>query len=238
MGCNRGICSNMREKGDCLRSREYLNPSFHPRPHPSFPKGLRGRVSLPFVQSSHAHDLSHLQGEDTEQDAVLQLVVALRTAKKVQLHITNYRKDGSPFTNFLSLHPVHDWRGAYRYAIAILVDASLATQEDRNMIERLRRLFPGRLDVELQPIKYAEALGATMPAEWLERQRHAMQRNFALLLWLEDPCFALTVLARDEELLSIFNMELRSAGRQVEGGGRSGGVGERWRCYVRVILAG
>ncbi|KAL3930040.1 MAG: hypothetical protein SGPRY_001702, partial [Prymnesium sp.] len=169
---------------------------------------------------SHAHDLSHLQGEDTEQDAVLQLVVALRTAKKVQLHITNYRKDGSPFTNFLSLHPVHDWRGAYRYAIAILVDASLATQEDRNMIERLRRLFPGRLDVELQPIKYAEALGATMPAEWLERQRHAMQRNFALLLWLEDPCFALTVLARDEELLSIFNMELRSAGRQqLEDGG-------------------
>eukprot|EP00966_Prymnesium_polylepis_P303856 7019730-Prymnesium_polylepis.1 len=54
-----------------------------------------------------------LQGAETEQDAILQLVEALRAAEPVQLEITNYKRDGSKFTNLLSLQPVHDSRGAY-----------------------------------------------------------------------------------------------------------------------------
>lgn len=156
-----------------------------------------------------------LQGVETEEDALLQLVVCLRSERSAQIKITNYKKNGTRFTNLLSLHPVHDWHGSFRYVIALLADADLASAEERDLFERLASILPDHLDVELQPPKYAQT--ASLPSEWLKARRMASQMAFAPLLWLEEPDVALTVLARDEELLDIFHEELRSCGRQVGG---------------------
>ena len=49
-------------------------------------------------------------------------MVGERTA--CRLRITNARKDGSLFVNELSMHPVHDSEGAYRFNIGVLSDVS------------------------------------------------------------------------------------------------------------------
>ena len=87
-----------------------------------------------------------LQGEETEQDAVLQLVEALRAAEPVQLEMTNYKKDGTRFRNLLSLQPVHDSRGTYRYCIGVLADEYHLSGADHESLARLLRVLPRRFE--------------------------------------------------------------------------------------------
>ncbi|KAJ1627856.1 PAS domain-containing protein, partial [Pavlovales sp. CCMP2436] len=61
-----------------------------------------------------------LQGGGTEPDVVTKMVRALRYAKELVIDVTNYRKEGPKFTNDLSLVPVHDSNGEYRYSIGLL----------------------------------------------------------------------------------------------------------------------
>ena len=116
-----------------------------------------------------------MQGEETEQDAVLQLVEALRAAEPVQLEMTNYKKNGSAFVNLLSLQPVHDSRGAYRYCIAISADSATLTTSEHTQLARLRRLLPNHLEFEIQPLRYDESLATPPPATWLEKNRGEVQ---------------------------------------------------------------
>ena len=87
-----------------------------------------------------------LQGEETEQGAVQQLVEALREAQPVQVELTNYRKDGSRFRNMLSLQPVHDARGRYCYSIGVLADADALTDAIREANNRIISLLPRTFD--------------------------------------------------------------------------------------------
>ena len=50
------------------------------------------------------------------------------------VRITNYRKDGSSFVNLLSLRPVHDSNGVYRFCIGVQFDATVSP---RNRMDRL-----------------------------------------------------------------------------------------------------
>ena len=66
-----------------------------------------------------------LQGQETERDAVNAMVKALRNQKPCDVTITNYRKDGLPFTNILSLRPVLDKEsGTMRFVVATLREQS------------------------------------------------------------------------------------------------------------------
>jgi len=57
----------------------------------------------------------------TEQDELTVLVGAIRAALPVQVELTNYKEDGTSFRNLLSLQPVHDSNGVYRFCIALQV---------------------------------------------------------------------------------------------------------------------
>ena len=83
-----------------------------------------------------------LQGDATEQDAVLQLVESVRAAEPVQLVLTNYRKDGTRFSNNLSLQPVHDSLGVYRYNIGVLADAEALDKDGLETVARIISLLP------------------------------------------------------------------------------------------------
>lgn len=52
-----------------------------------------------------------LQGPDTEPEAVRTISAAIRSGSQQVVSLTNYRKDGSRFTNVLTLRPVHDTDG-------------------------------------------------------------------------------------------------------------------------------
>ena len=95
-----------------------------------------------------------LQGEDTEQEAVHRMVDAIRNALSIQVELTNYRKDGSQFKNLVSLRPVFDSNGRYRYSIGILSDVATLTTDLVADVNRLCRLLPKRFESSIQPPQF------------------------------------------------------------------------------------
>jgi PAS domain S-box-containing protein len=93
-----------------------------------------------------------LQGEQTESLAVLEIIEALRTAQQAHVELTNYRKDGSSFRNLLSLRPVHDTNGRYRYCIGVLAMADALDQSGRDGLQRLYEMLPDCMEQSLQPL--------------------------------------------------------------------------------------
>jgi len=65
-----------------------------------------------------------------------------------RVRITNVRKDGSPFLNELTLHPVYDLCGMYRFNIGVLADAGAPVWATW---KRLRASVPTCFEAELQP---------------------------------------------------------------------------------------
>jgi PAS domain S-box-containing protein len=70
-----------------------------------------------------------LQGKRTEAAAVRAMVAGIRGAKVTTVRVTNYRKDGSQFTNMLTLSPVMDTNGEYRYNIGVVRFEESRTRE-------------------------------------------------------------------------------------------------------------
>lgn len=63
-----------------------------------------------------------LQGPDTSSDAVAQMRTAIASGDPLILDVLNYRKDGTPFWNRLSLTPVKDHSGRTTHYIGIQSD--------------------------------------------------------------------------------------------------------------------
>jgi PAS domain S-box-containing protein len=60
----------------------------------------------------------------SETESVERLSHALRSAETVKVALTNFRKDGTPFKNLLTMKPVFDMRGEYEYVIGVQFDIS------------------------------------------------------------------------------------------------------------------
>jgi PAS domain S-box-containing protein len=63
-----------------------------------------------------------LQGEDTDPEAIEEIRRGLRENRELTVEILNYRKDGTPFWNRLSIDPVLDSDGRVTNFIGIQVD--------------------------------------------------------------------------------------------------------------------
>ena len=79
-----------------------------------------------------------------EQDMIDKMTHALATASPIKVAITNYRKDGSTFTNLLAMKPIFDTKGTYRFVIGVQFDV---TAEDAdiskiNMIDDMLTILP------------------------------------------------------------------------------------------------
>ena len=60
-----------------------------------------------------------LQGCDTEDDAVRETVSCISDARVCTVRLTNYKKSGTKFINDLTLRPVYDSRGVYRFCVGV-----------------------------------------------------------------------------------------------------------------------
>jgi PAS domain S-box-containing protein len=90
-----------------------------------------------------------LQGPGTEPRSVHAIQTALRGEVAAQVKITNYRKSGEAFENLLTLQPVHDSNGGYRFCIGVQFDVS-AGQSDTSKLGRLTKLvklLPSTIEV-------------------------------------------------------------------------------------------
>lgn len=92
-----------------------------------------------FLQNGHA----------TEEVRVAELARSIRERRSCVVTITNYTKSGRPFANELSMHPVYDSRGVYRYMIALACDAGKASPSEKAMLVALRHLMPTQFPASL-----------------------------------------------------------------------------------------
>ncbi|TNC13509.1 PAS domain-containing protein [Methylobacterium terricola] len=72
-----------------------------------------------------------LQGPDTDPAAVARVREAVALGEPLQIDILNYRKDGHPFWNSMTLTPVRDEDGTLRSYFAVLTDVTRARQAER-----------------------------------------------------------------------------------------------------------
>lgn len=72
-----------------------------------------------------------LQGPDTDPAAIARVREAVALGEPLQVDLLNYRKDGRPFWNAMTLTPVRDETGAVRSYFAVLTDVTRDRQAER-----------------------------------------------------------------------------------------------------------
>jgi signal transduction histidine kinase len=76
-----------------------------------------------------------LQGKETDPAATESIRSALHEVRPITIELMNYRKDGTPFWNKVSITPVRDESGRLTHFVGIQVDVT----ETRNTREQLRQ---------------------------------------------------------------------------------------------------
>jgi len=90
------------------------------------------------------HNCRFLQGPDTDRAAVAQIRVALQKQHDCKVVLKNYRKDGTPFWNELTISPVRDSSGTVTHFIGVQADISDRKQAEealKQAEEKYRSIF-------------------------------------------------------------------------------------------------
>lgn len=74
-----------------------------------------------------------LQGADTDPAAIAEIRAAVAAERECVVEILNYRRDGTPFWNRLSITPVRDERGEVTHFIGIQSDVSARRQAEEGL---------------------------------------------------------------------------------------------------------
>ncbi|WP_413160594.1 PAS domain-containing protein [Capilliphycus salinus ALCB114379] len=83
-----------------------------------------------------------LQGRDSDQPSLREMHDSISQGRETNVIVRNYRKDGTPFWNKLSISPVHDGEGNLTHFIGVQEDISdriLAELAQKKAEEELRR---------------------------------------------------------------------------------------------------
>lgn len=100
-----------------------------------------------------------LQGDDTDEGAIDEIRSAIAGARRCTVELLNYKKDGTPFWNRLSITPLKDARGRTTHFVGVQSDIT----ELKNTKEKLEaanielRKFHQEMTVELEQAKRAQA---------------------------------------------------------------------------------
>ena len=65
-----------------------------------------------------------LQGKATERETVDQLKAAIKEGREITVRLLNYKKNGVPFWNMLTVAPIRDSSGAPRFLVGVQVDVT------------------------------------------------------------------------------------------------------------------
>ena len=113
-----------------------------------------------------------LQGPGTDQAVVSAIRCAIVARESLEATLLNYRKDGTPFWNHLSLSPVFDERGACSHYIGIQQDitqqrdheAQIAYQATHDLLTGLanRKALDEHLEAAFSQVQKAHGLLAVM----------------------------------------------------------------------------
>ncbi|MCE7981629.1 MAG: PAS domain-containing protein [Caldilinea sp. CFX5] len=93
-----------------------------------------------------------LQGKEREQDALPMVRKTLANGEACTVILRNYRKDGVPFWNELTLYPLVDEQGHLTHYVGVQHDISA-------IVERSRRLVQGEKQATQEAIQQAQSVG-------------------------------------------------------------------------------
>lgn len=144
-----------------------------------------------------------LQGEDTDPEAIEEIRRGLRENRELTVEILNYRKDGTPFWNRLSIDPVRNADGRVTNFIGIQVDIT----ERRLAEEALQRT---KDDLESANQRMQRNLQAAVRVQQALLPRSAPKVPGVDFAWRLDPC---TELAGD--ILNCYRLDENLAGAYV-----------------------
>lgn len=85
-------------------------------------QGFARLTGYPVEAFSLGKNCRFLQGPGTEEEEVQRLSQAVKSGQAIVVQITNYKRNGNPFLNYLSLTPVHDDRGTLTHYVGIQAD--------------------------------------------------------------------------------------------------------------------
>ena len=91
-----------------------------------------------------------LQGPRTEPQSVAVIQDTLRRGVDCHVRITNYRKSGELFQNLLTMRPVHDTNGVYRFCIGVqfeVVDNDPTIKSRLTRLSKMIQLLPKVIEV-------------------------------------------------------------------------------------------
>lgn len=83
-------------------------------------------------------NMRFLQGADTDRAAVDQMRAAIESNQESTTDLLNYRKDGTPFWNRISITPVKDAAGRVSHLVAVLHDITVRKRAREELQELLR----------------------------------------------------------------------------------------------------
>ncbi len=100
-----------------------------------------------------------VQGPGTDRETVKQIAIALQQGKVFQGEILNYRKDGTPFWNFLRIAPIRDDSGRVTHHVG--------TQSDVTELHQAREREQELVDAvaHASRVRTVAALGASLAHE-------------------------------------------------------------------------
>jgi PAS domain S-box-containing protein len=141
-----------------------------------------------------------LQGVDTDPAAVEEIRAALRDKHECTVEFLNYRKDGSPFWNRLSITPVYDGAGQVSHFIGVQSDIT-----QRKEVEQLKNDLVSTVSHELRtPLTSLRGF-----AELMLKRDFPAQKQRQFLSIIHNEAVRLTALIND--FLDIQRIE---SGRQ------------------------
>ena len=96
-------------------------------------------------QESVGQNCRFLQGPSTDPATIAELRRALQDGHAVAVEILNYRKDGTPFWNALSVSPIHDAAGRITHFIGVQTDVTARRQLEEQFRQAQKMEALGRL---------------------------------------------------------------------------------------------
>lgn len=97
------------------------------------------------IEDSIGHNCRFLQNGHNDQPGLTLLREALRQGREVKTVIRNYRKDGVPFWNELSVSPIHNHEGKLTHFVGIQQDVTTRVEFEEALRESEKLATAGRL---------------------------------------------------------------------------------------------
>jgi phosphoserine phosphatase RsbU/P len=151
-----------------------------------------------------------LQGAATDSDTVDLLRTAIREKREVTVQLRNYRKDGTPFWNRLSITPVLDGSGTVTHFIGVQSDVT-EEKEAKDALQRANTLLEEANQATRRDLEAAAAVqNALLPAKLPQFPGFQFAYRF-------HPCIdvggdSLNVLALDDRHAALYILDVSGHG--------------------------